>query len=188
MWRTRVKVPEAGEMQPAHRRQEARGEECAVRQDVWADLQRVMGRDSAQRIVEAAATLAREPKPEEPAPQAAADLRRDAYFQPGSYSQRHDSEAEGRFLEWRRRDTGRDPEAWEESSPDPNVRLDLWVARELDRAGLPFWLNGVVVRMAMVTMRDGVEVARRALLEERSVPEQYHFAIDGILKLIPPLL
>ena len=42
--------------------------------------------------------------------------------------------------------------------------------------------------MARVTMRDGVEVARRALLAEVSVPEDYHFAIDGILKLIPPLI
>jgi hypothetical protein len=186
MWRTRLKVPDAGEMQTAHRRREADGAEAAIRQDVWADLQRVMGRDTAQRIVEAAAALAREPKPEEPAPADTADLRRDVYFQPGSYSQRSDSEAEGQFLEWRRRATGHESEAWEESSPDPNVRLDLWVARELTRAGLPAWLGGVVVRMAMVTMRDGVEAARRTLLEERCVPEQYHFAIDGILKLIPP--
>jgi hypothetical protein len=144
------------------------------------DLERVMGRDSARRIAEAAAVLACEPKPEEPEP------NRDAYFEPGGYAARNESDAELRFLKWRRNVTGRDPEFWERSSPDPNVRLDLWVTRELNRAGLPAWLQAVVMRMALVTMRDGVEVARRTLIEERAVSEDYHFAIDGILKLIPP--
>ncbi len=124
--------------------------------------------------------LRMEPKPEEsqhtemaPSPRPAVaglkDPHRDAYFQPGGYAVRAPGPAA-------------------EHSPDPNPRLDLWVAHELQRAGLPSGLHEVVVRMAKLTMRDGVEVARRALLAEVNVPEDYHFAIDGILKLIPPLI
>jgi hypothetical protein len=128
-----------------------------------------MGRDSALRIVEASEALARAPLATATGPANSHEPRRGAYFEPGSY-------------------TAHSPEPWEASSPDQNLRLDLWVGRELSRVGLPAWLCGVVVRMALVTMRDGVEVARRTLLEERSVPESYRFAIDGILKLIPPLI
>ncbi len=194
MWRARVTRPRAGEM-PQSRRPGA-DEARLPPQRAWDDLQRVMGRDAAQRIVEAAYTLVRAPKPDEPAgpgpvpeeTESAPERDRDGYFEPGGYAARNDAEAEGRYLEWRRLFTGRDPEAWEESSPDPDVRLDLWVARELDRAGLPAWLRDVVLRMVLVTQRDGVEVARRTLLEESVVPEDLHFAIDGILKRIPPLI
>jgi hypothetical protein len=164
MARARLKLAPAGDLEPAHRRDEF---DMAHREAAWVDLERTMGRDQARRIVEAAEALAR-------APLAAAlpvhspEPRRGAYFAPGSYS-------------------GCTHEPWETNSPDPNLRLDLWVARELSRAGLPTWLRGVVTRMALVTMRDGAEVARRTLLEERAVPESYHFAIDCILKRIPPV-
>jgi hypothetical protein len=164
MSRARLKVPRTGDLEPAHKPGEL---DIAHRQAAWVDLERIMGRDSARRIVEAAETLARAPLAA-PSPTHSPEPRRGAYFAAGSYA-------------------GRTREPWETNSPDPNLRLDLWVARELSRAGLPSWLRGVVTRMALVTMRDGVDVARRTLLEERSVPENYHFAIDCILKLIPPV-
>ncbi|MGO9227904.1 MAG: hypothetical protein ACLQKA_01660 [Bryobacteraceae bacterium] len=167
MWRSRLKVPRTGDLEPAHKPEEFAAAHIARREAAWTDLERTMGHDSALRIVEAAEALARVPLTTAPRQPDSQEPRRGAYFERGSY-------------------TGRRQEPWETSSPDPNLRLDLWVARELSRAGLPSWLCGVVVRMAMVTMRDGVEVARRTLLEDRSVPESYHFAIDGILKLIPP--
>ena len=165
MWRSRLIVH--GKLQPARKPPEFERTHTPPRHADWADLQRALGRDSARRIVEAAETLLRAPRASSQAH--SPGPRRDAYFEPGSYS-------------------GRTPEPWEKSSPDPNLRLDLWVARELSRAGLPSSLCEVVFRMALVTMRDGVEVARRTLLEERCVPESYHSAIDIILKLIPPLI
>jgi hypothetical protein len=126
--------------------------------EVPADLDRAVGRDTTLRVVRAAAMRTH-----------SSGARSSDYFQPGSYARRV-------------------PEAWEVASPDPSLRLDQWVERELNRVGMPVSLCGVVVRMAMITMRDGVDVARRVLLEERCIPEDYHFAIDAILKQIPPLI
>lgn len=165
MARARLRVPRSADLEPAHQRERF---DIAHREAAWTDLERTMGRDTARRIVEAAEALARAPL-DASSPAHSPEPRRGAYFAPGSYS-------------------GHAHEPWETDSPDPNLRLDLWVARELSRAGLPSWLCGVVTRMALVTMRDGVEVARRTLLDERSVPESYHFAIDCILKLIPPVV
>ncbi len=183
-WRQRWKPRDVDELFPTHKPEVRPWSELAPRQERWVDLERALGHDSARRIVEAAATLAAEPMPEKPV---CAKRLRDAYFHPGGYAGGCDSAGE-RDAEWRRAVLGREPEPWEQSSPDPNVRLDLWVARELDRAGLPHWLHDVVLQMALVTMRDGVDEAHGVLLEERQVPEDYHAAIDGILKQIPALI
>jgi hypothetical protein len=179
MWRTRVKPSD--DLESAHKPDEPKWD-VAPRESVLADLRRTLGHDSAERIVEGEATLKHAPKPEEPPP------KREGYFRPGGYSGARPADAEGKFLDWRRQATGRDPEPWERNLPDPNMRLDRWVGREMARVGLPSSLKGVVMRMALVAMRDGVDAARRTLIEERRVAEEYRFAIDGILKQIPPLL
>jgi hypothetical protein len=110
------------------------------------------------------------------------------YFHPGGYAGGGQGAAPNRFSLHRLPDECQEPEPWEAMLPNPGMGLETWLQCEMSRVGLPHWMTGVVLRMALVTMRDGVETARRTLLEERRVPEEFHFAIESILKQIPPLI
>ena len=173
MWRSRLKDPATSELEtePVPKPEDSQNASLTPREAAWAALQRARDRAAALDVAQAleAPAQALEAPAQTPISAVSPEIHRGAYFRPGGYA-------------------GGTAAPSPERSPDPNLRLEVWVARELNRAGLPSWLCGVVVRMALITMRDGVEVARRALLAEPSVPEEFHFAIDGILKLIPPLI
>ena len=169
MARSRLETLPPGEMEPVHKPEEYARPKPAPREAALVDLKRALGHDMAIRIAETAEALAHAPLPVAAAEIQQPEEERGGYFQPGGYA-------------------GRVPGSQDTSAPDRYLWLGEWVKSELNRAGLPQWLREVVMRMSLVTMREGVEVARRVLLEERCVPEQYHFAINGILKLVPPLI
>jgi hypothetical protein len=168
-------------MHRVHAHDDAQFPDCGPREAIWADLQRTMGFDSAAGIVQAESRVKH-------ASQELDGEARHGYFHPGGYAGGGQAVAGNRFAQHRRPDDSQHPAPWEAMLPDPGVRLDHWVQCEMSRVGLPHWMTGVVLRMALVTMRDGVEVAGRTLLEERRVAEEFQFAIESILKQIPPLI